>query len=127
VGIRDCCDEEIAFAENDDRIILFFDQHLKEEQFKGANWNTQCEEIIAGLPGNVYISFDVDGLEPKLCPATGTPVPGGLAFSEVNFLFKKIIESGRRIIGFDVSETGNAEWDANVAARLIYKLCTLLG
>jgi agmatinase len=127
LGIRDCCDEEVERAEKEERISVFFDQRLKEEQFKGADWNSQCDEIIAGLPGNVYISFDIDGLDPKLCPNTGTPVPGGLQFSEVIFLFKKIIESGRRIIGFDVCECGNAEWDANVAARIVYKLCMLVG
>jgi agmatinase len=127
LGIRDCCDEEVERAEKEERISVFFDQRLKEEQFKGADWNTQCDEIIAALPGNVYISFDIDGLDPKLCPNTGTPVPGGLQFSEVIFLFKKIIESGRRIIGFDVCECGNEEWDANVAARIIYKLCMLVG
>lgn len=127
VGIRDFCDEEFNLTENDERISVFFDQRLKEEQFEGANWNAQCDEIIADLPGNVYISFDMDGLDPKLCPNTGTPVPGGLDFTEATYLFKKVVESGRRIIGFDVSETGNAEWDANVAARIIYKLCCLVG
>ncbi|QIA07486.1 agmatinase family protein [Draconibacterium halophilum] len=127
VGIRDCCDEEVELAEKDDRIEVYFDQKLKEEQFKGATWDEQCDEIISELPGNIYISFDVDGLNPKLCPQTGTPVPGGLEYNQVVFLFKKILESGRRIIGFDVCETGNAEWDANVAARIIYKLSCLAG
>lgn len=127
VGIRDCCEEEVELAENDERIEIFFDQHLKEEQFNGASWNEQCDDVIAGLPGNVYISFDVDGLDPKLCPNTGTPVPGGLEFNQAIFLFKRIVESGRKIIGFDVCECGNNEWDANVAARIIYKLCMLVG
>lgn len=127
VGIRDFCDEEFKLAENDERVSVFFDQKLKEEQYKGETWNEQCDEIIADLPGNVYVSFDMDGLDPKLCPNTGTPVPGGPDFAEASYLFKKIVESGRRIIGFDVSETGNAEWDANVAARIIYKLCCLAG
>ncbi len=127
VGIRDCCEEEVELVGNDERVKVFFDQQLKEEQFVGANWNSQCDDIIADLPGNVYISFDVDGLDPKLCPSTGTPVPGGLEFNQVSFLFKKVVESGRKIIGFDVCETGNAEWDANVAARIIYKLCLLAG
>uniref|UniRef100_UPI0032168EE9 agmatinase family protein n=1 Tax=uncultured Draconibacterium sp. TaxID=1573823 RepID=UPI0032168EE9 len=127
VGIRDCCDEEVELAATDERVHVFFDQHLKEEEFNGASWNSQCEDIIADLPGNVYISFDVDGLDPKLCPSTGTPVPGGLGFNQAIFLFKKIVESGRKIIGFDVCETGNDEWDANVAARIIYKLCLLAG
>lgn len=127
VGIRDCCDEEVTLTKNDERISVFYDQHIKEEQFCGANWNAQCADIVAGLPANIYVSFDIDGLDPKLCPNTGTPVPGGLELNHVTFLLKKIVESGRRIIGFDVCETGNEEWDANVAARIIYKLCTLVG
>ncbi len=127
LGIRDCCNEEVELAERDERISVFFNQKIKEEQFKGATWNEQCDEIIAGLPGSVYISFDVDGLDPKLCPNTGTPVPGGLEFDQATFLFKRMIESGRRIIGFDVCEAGNDEWDANVASRLIYILCNLMG
>lgn len=127
VGIRDCCEEEVEWTEKDDRIKVHFDQKLKEEQFKGASWDEQCNDIIAELPGNIYISFDVDGLDPKLCPQTGTPVPGGFEYNQLVFLFKKILQSGRRIIGFDVCETGNAEWDANVAARIIYKLSCLAG
>lgn len=127
VGIRDFCNEEAEWSENDERISVFYDQQLKNAQYSGETWQQQCEEIISLLPGNVYVSFDVDGLDPKLCPNTGTPVPGGVGYNEVIFLFKKIIESGRRIIGFDVCETGNAEWDSNVAARIIYKLCSFLG
>jgi len=127
VGVRDFCDEEFLLAESDKRISVFFDQKLKDAQYNGVAWNEQCTEIISGLPGNVYVSFDVDGLDPKLCPATGTPVPGGFTFFQAVYLFKKIVESGRRIIGFDICETGNAEWDANVAARIIYKLCNLAG
>jgi agmatinase len=53
--------------------ILFFDWDLKANQFKGMHWHDQCELIIKALPQNVFISFDIDGLIPALCPATGTP------------------------------------------------------
>ncbi len=128
VGIRDYCDEEIEVLEKEGhRISVFSDHLLKENQFGGLNWNIQCDEIIEKLPQDVYISFDIDGLDPKLCPNTGTPVPGGFDFHEVNFLFKKLVETGRRIIGFDVCETGNHAWDSNVAARILYKLSNLTG
>ncbi|HDR51377.1 MAG TPA: agmatinase family protein, partial [Mariniphaga anaerophila] len=108
VGIRDYCEEEMEIVENEsDRISVFFDQELKENRFNGKTWNEQCGEIVEELPELVYISFDIDGLDPKLCPNTGTPVPGGLDFSEAVFLLKKVVESGRKIIGFDVCETGN--------------------
>ena len=128
VGIRDYCEEEMEMVENEEeRISVFFDQELKENRFNGKTWNVQCGEIVEQLPERVYISFDIDGLDPKLCPNTGTPVPGGFDFSEAVFLLKKVVESGRKIIGFDVCETGNNEWDANVAARIIYILCNLTG
>lgn len=128
IGIRDFCEEEVEMVENEEeRISVFFDQELKENRFNGISWNVQCGEMVEKLPELVYISFDIDGLDPKLCPNTGTPVPGGLDFPEAVFLLKKVVESGRKIIGFDVCETGNNEWDANVAARIIYKLCNLAG
>jgi agmatinase len=88
-------------------------------------WKKITEEIIEHLPGEVYISFDIDGLDPVLCPSTGTPVPGGLSFNEALHIIKTIVTSGRRIIGFDLNEVapGETEWDANVGARLLYKLC----
>ena len=128
VGIRDYCEEEVEkVAQEGDRVSVFYDQQIKENNFNGLNWNQQCEKIIEGLPENVYISFDIDGLDPKLCPNTGTPVPGGLDYSEVVFLLKKLVESGRKIIGFDLCEIGNSEWDASVGARILYKLCNWMG
>jgi agmatinase len=74
------------------------------------------------------VSFDIDGLSPELCPGTGTPVPGGLSFDQALTLFATIAESGRRIVGFDLTEVAEAEepesdWDGNVGARLLFKLC----
>lgn len=128
VGIRDYCEEEVQFVNTEnERIATFYNQQLKEFRFKGENWNEQCGRIIEKLPDNVYISFDADGLDPKLCPNTGTPVPGGLDFDEFLYLLKKLVESGRKIIGFDLCETGNHDWDANVAARLLYKMSNWAG
>ena len=128
VSIRDFCEEEVQMVSMQaGRIEVFYDQQLKESRFKGMNWNGQCDQIISHLPQNVYISFDIDGLSPVFCPSTGTPVPGGLEFDEAVFLLKKVVESGRKIIGFDLVEVGNNEWDANVGARLVYKMCNLMG
>ena len=83
---------------------------------------------MAKLPQNVFISFDIDGLDPKLCPHTGTPVQGGFQTDQVFYLFKKLLQSGRKVLGFDLNEVGvsNDEWDENVGARVLYKLCNLL-
>jgi len=128
VAIRDYCEEELKRVKQEhDRIVVFFDQQLKRNYFEGVRWRDQCDKIVEKLPENVYISVDVDGLDPKLCPHTGTPVPGGLDFFEMVFLLNKVVESGRKIIGFDLCETGNDEWDANVGSRILYKLCNLTG
>ena len=79
-----------------------------------------------GLGDHVYLSFDVDGLNPSLCPKTGTPVPGGLEFEQAIFLIQAVVRSGKKIIGFDISECGDGEWDGNVAARLLWRIFGLL-
>lgn len=127
VGLRDICQEEVALmAEAGDRIVPFYDAHLKTNHYGGLSWESQCQRIIACLPERVYVSFDIDGLDPKLCPHTGTPVPGGLDLPEVFYLLQRLVASGRRIIGFDLSEVGDGEWDGNVGARIVYKLCCLM-
>lgn len=126
VGIRDFCQEESDIVNSDPRIRCFTDIELKKNSFEGKLWKKQCEEIIASLPDNVYISFDIDGLSPELCPNTGTPVPGGLSFREVDFLLFLLATSNRKIVGFDLCEVSpgeDGEWDANVGARILYKLC----
>ncbi len=128
VGIRDLCHDEVALIKDSHgRIITHYDSAIKENLYRGIPWLTQCERIIADLPQQVYVSFDVDGLDPKLCPSTGTPVPGGLELEEVYCLLRQIVRSGRHIIGFDLCEVGDGEWDGNVGARAVYKLCCLMG
>jgi agmatinase len=107
------------------RIVTFYDEDIKSSMYAGKTWDNLCSEIIKQLPVNVYISFDIDGLDPKLCPNTGTPVAGGFDLHQVVHLIKKIAQSGKKIIGFDLSEVsgGNGDWDANVGARILYQLC----
>jgi agmatinase len=129
VGVRDYCDEEVNYIKNSEgRVVTFFDQDIKERQYEGETWKSICDSIIGQLPQQVYISFDIDGLDPKLCPHTGTPVAGGLEGPQVFYLFKKLVESGRKLIGFDLTEVsaGHDEWDANVGARMLFKLCNLM-
>ena len=146
VGVRDFCEEEHQkIASSRDRIATFFDPQLQEAQFSGEKWKTQCQEIIEGLPAQVYVSFDIDGLDPKLCPNTGTPVPGGLTLDQSMYLIKAVVKSGRKIIGCDLNEvaggasvanarqpsqlvdqSGSDEWDANVGARVLYRMINLM-
>ncbi|MEI7597261.1 MAG: agmatinase family protein [Bacteroidota bacterium] len=128
VGIRDFCQDEYQLINKDKRINTFFDYNLKEQKYKGKSWDAICDEIIVSLPEKVYISFDIDGLTPNYCPNTGTPVPGGLDYSEAEYIIRKLAKSGKQIIGFDLSEVtpGADEWDANVGARLIFLLSNMM-
>jgi agmatinase len=128
VGIRDYCEEEYEIIQNDKRIKTFFDQDIKAQQYNGKTWHQLVQEIIQELGDNVYISMDIDGLDPKLCPNTGTPVPGGFEFEEIIYLYKALVASGRKIIGFDLSEVtpGDNEWDGNVGARMLYRMCNFM-
>lgn len=129
IGIRDLGPEEMEFISlSNDRIITFFDKDIKERQYEGENWKQIANEIVNHLPDKVHLSFDIDGLDPKLCPNSGTPVHGGFETEQIYYLLKAIIKSGRQLIGFDLTEVGigDTSWDANVGARVLFKMCNFL-
>jgi agmatinase len=130
VGIRDISEREVQLSDQHSRVKTFFDWNLKNESYNGKTWAQQVDEIIESLPNNVYISFDIDGLKPELCPHTGTPVAGGFELQEISYLFFKLVESGRKIIGFDLNEVApstEGDWDANVGARALWQLVCAAG
>ena len=97
--------------------------------FRSDSWDRVCNRILASLPDRVYLSFDIDGLDPKLCPHTGTPVAGGFETEQLLYLIEKLVKSGKKIIGMDLNEVApgpDDDWDANVAARLLYRMCNLM-
>lgn len=130
VGIRDYCQEEYdRIVNSEGRVACFFDRDLKQAQYRGESWDSICDRIIKELPQVIYLSFDIDGLDPKLCPNTGTPVAGGLESEQLLMLIEKVVSSGRKIVAFDINEVAPAEdndWDANVAARLLYRISNLV-
>ena len=129
VGIRDFCSEEWDYINNSNgRVVTYFDKDIKTRQYEGETWKQITDEIVNQLPQLVYISFDIDGLDPKLCPNTGTPVQGGFESEEILYLFKKIVDSGKQLIGFDFVEVGVGEtdWDSNVGAHLLWRMCNLM-
>jgi len=133
VGIRDLGEEEKGIIDSaKDRVKVFFYPDIKEKEFRGVCFKDQVKDIISELPDYVYISFDIDGLEPSLCPNTGTPVPGGLSFEESRFLIKEVVRSGRKIIGFDLCEVApaqnkNDDWDSIVGSRVLKFLIDYTG
>jgi agmatinase len=129
LGVRDYGPAEWAYICNSEyRVVTYFDKKIKEREFEGETWRQITDDIISHLPEKVYLSFDIDGLDPKLCPHTGTPVHGGLETEQVYYLIRRILLSGRKLIGFDLCEVGisHNEWDENVGARVLFKLCHFL-
>lgn len=126
VGVRDySISENDVIQDSNGRIRTFFDADMRQRQFEGARWAEIVRDIVNDLPEKIYISFDIDGLEPSLCPHTGTPVPGGLRFQEAMYLVESVSKSGATIVGFDLNEVSPAEnndWDANVGMRVLWNL-----
>ena len=85
-------------------------------------------KLPLNFPQKIYISFDVDGLDPSIMPATGTPVPGGLGYYESLNLIKNLIK-GRQVVGFDVVELSPIKnfiaYDFTVAS-LVYEIMELI-
>lgn len=130
VGIRDFGEAEYDYAQSQgERVCTHFDHVWSERLGEGVKLSRLVREALAPLPSHVYVSFDIDALDPSLCPHTGTPVPGGLGFNQAAILLQALADSGRRVVGFDLVEVcpgpskTEPEWDANVGARMLYKLC----
>jgi len=129
VGIRDYCHEEVErVKESKGRIHPFYDHDIHTTLYTGGNWHQLCQAISDALPKQIYISFDIDGLSPELCPHTGTPVPGGLRYEQAMYLIHHLVTGGHQIIGFDLCEVGGTphEFDGNVGARVAYRLANFL-
>jgi agmatinase len=130
VGIRDYSESEYDYIqESKGRVVTYFDKQIRNRMYEGETWKQIVDAIVANLPPKVYFSFDIDGLDRKLCPFTGTPVPGGFELEQVFYLFSKVIKSGRTLVGFDLNEVGiggDTDWDANVGARVLFRMCNML-
>jgi agmatinase len=127
VGIRDVApSEQKAIAGWGARVRPFWDDELARRRSDGEPWRKIADDVVAPLPPLVYCSFDIDALEPSLCPHTGTPAPGGLSWHEAIEILRAVVRSGRRIVGFDLSEVApgddGRDWDGTVGARLLYKM-----
>jgi len=129
VGIRDYCQSEAILAKENNRIYTFYDKDIKEDLYEGKAWKVICDDIVEQLPDDVYITVDIDGFDPKLCPNTGTPVAGGFEMEQILYLMKQVVKSGKKIIGFDLVEVAPGpegdEWDGNVGARILYRMSNL--
>jgi agmatinase len=130
VGIRDFCEQEFdAIGNSGGRIRTIFDRDWAAARFDGKPLRELVRAHLAHLPEKVFVSFDIDALEPALCPNTGTPVPGGLTWREANLWLDELAASGRTVVGLDLNEVSPGPapgeedaWDAIVGARLLYRM-----
>lgn len=114
VGIRNVCSEEREYIVPEN---MFYAHEIK----KNPNW---IDQIINKLSDYVYLTIDLDGFDPSVVPATGTPLPGGLSWYEVNDLLEKLF-THRKVVAFDVVELCPQQDDKTsdvLAAVLVYRI-----
>lgn len=134
VGVRDLSEEERETIDSSGgRVRTLYDRDWQRAKLARADLRELVRRHLAHLPQEVWISFDIDGLDPTLCPHTGTPVPGGLLWGETMLWLDELAASGRRVVGLDLNEVNpgpewepasarDDAWDAIVGARLLYRL-----
>lgn len=130
VGIRDLSEEELDYARaRPKQHSVLLDTEWAAARLEGRDLRGLVREQLSVLPRTVWISFDVDGLDPTLCPATGTPVPGGFSWHEAMLWLEELARSGRQVVGLDLNEVSPGatppeqdSWDAIVGARLLYRM-----
>jgi agmatinase len=124
VGLRAVSHEDDEAMRGDARVRPFYAHAIARRP--AANW---IEEVVDALPDEVYVSFDLDGLDPSILPGTGTPEPGGLLWWDACALLRTVI-ARKRLVGFDVVEL-IPEPPSNVssfaAARLVMKFLAYAG
>jgi N1-aminopropylagmatine ureohydrolase len=119
VGIRAQCKDEGELIKKDE-IKTFFARDIRKSESQ-QKWQN---EVVKNLSKNVYITFDIDGLDPTIVPATGTPEPGGLFWDETLDLLK-LVGNRKNIVGFDLVELAPSKYHIAsnyIAAKLVYKI-----
>jgi agmatinase len=116
VGIRSLSPEE-AVVSTTLPTTIFYDFNMRNER----NW---MDRVVDSLSETVYVTIDVDGFDPAIMPATGTPEPGGLGWYEALALLRRVVER-RSVVGCDIVELSPIA--GNVApnfmcAKLLYKI-----
>ena len=117
IGIRNISKEEFEFAKrNKNRIKIFWSKDLSKKNI------AKIKNLIKNK--NVYLTFDVDGFDSSLMPATGTPEPGGLFWNDTLAILKSIFKNSN-VIGADINELApkkNLHACDFLTAKLIYKM-----
>jgi agmatinase len=123
VGIRSADKEEAAWGVSTGKVRTFYGHSLETDSAPEA----ELLSTLTSLTGDVYLTFDIDGLEPALCPGTGTPVPGGLSWWQTMRYLEALLYRNRGInlVGCDLVETvpqPHTQVNEYTAARLLLKI-----
>ena len=116
-GVRSLCQEEHDFIGDNGVPVWYWDPDIR---------SGNLDEVLGSLSDTVYVSVDLDVLDPALMSAVGTPEPGGMTWHQLVSVLAKVAQS-RRIVGFDVCELAPADGPpacCYAAAKLVYKLVT---
>ncbi|MBK6751692.1 MAG: agmatinase [Pyrinomonadaceae bacterium] len=116
VGIRSISGEEARSLSEGLPTKIFWARDIAGR----TDW---IDEAIEGLSENVYLTIDIDGLDPSIVPTTGTPEPGGLGWYETLTLIRKLAEK-KRVVGMDLVEYSyfeNYDSPAFLCSKLVYK------
>ncbi|MCH8331074.1 MAG: agmatinase [Bacteroidetes bacterium] len=118
VGIRSISSEELEYVQQD---RVFWARNIQKDR----NWK---EAVMDKINGSVYITIDLDALDPSILPATGTPEPGGLQWHQLYDLLEMVC-SNCRVVGFDIVElcpNEHSQASDFLAAKLVYQLLSLI-
>ena len=116
VGIRSISADEARAIDSGLPTKIFWARDIAGR----TNW---IDDAVNSLTENVYLTIDIDGLDPSIVPTTGTPEPGGLGWYETLTLIRKLAEK-KRIVGMDLVEYSyfeNYDSPAFLCAKLVYK------
>ena len=120
VGLRAVSEEDDEVLRHESRVRPFYAHELH-----GRAW---IDGVVAACPERVYLSFDLDGLDPAVVPGTGTPEPGGLGWWDALALLRAVIEQ-REVVAFDIVEllpTPASTVSEFAAAKLLFKILAYL-
>ncbi len=123
IGVRSISKEEFEFAKSN-KIKIYFKQDMEKIGLENT-----MKEIVKEIKGKkVYLTIDIDCLDPSIGPGTGSPEPNGLTWNEILFILKEITKNSK-VVGFDLVEVSplpENKITEFLAAKLIYKLIAMI-
>jgi agmatinase len=123
-GIRALCEEEVTFARQSDRVTMWTAEAMHRDPDR--RYLQALREAVAGR--SVYLTLDLDGLDPSIMPAVETPEPGGIGWYECIDLIRTVAQSGN-VVAFDcvgLRPVPGEHRSAFAAARLVYKMISCI-